>query len=42
MIKKIKPFIVFHLSDENEDIKYYDLYSKYNIKLLFHQYNFKN
>ena len=42
MIKKIKPFIVFHLSDENgEDIKYYDLYSKYNIKLLFHQYNFK-
>ena len=42
MIQKIKPFIVFHLSDERgKDLSYYNLYIKYNIKLLFHQYNFK-
>lgn len=42
MIKKIKPFIIFHLSDEHaRNIKYYNLYSRYNIKLLFHQYNFE-
>ena len=41
MIKILKPFIIFHLSDEfGIDIKYYNLYSTYNIKLLFHQYNF--
>ena len=42
MIKNLKPFIIFHLSDEcGTDIKYYNLYSRYNIKLLFHQYNFE-
>ena len=42
MIKKLRPFIIFHLSDEfGEDIKYYNLYSRYNIKILFHQYNFE-
>tara|TARA_Y100001933_G_C18894581_1_gene519797 strand:+ start:160 stop:1056 length:897 start_codon:yes stop_codon:yes gene_type:complete len=42
MIKKLKPFIIFHLSDERgNNIKYYNLYSKYNIKLLFYQYNFE-
>lgn len=43
MIKKLKPFIIFHLGDElGKDIKYYNLYSKYSIKYLFHQYNFEN
>ena len=42
MIKKLRPFIIFHLSDEEgKDIKYYNLYSRYNIKCLFHQYNFE-
>lgn len=42
VIKKLKPFVIFHLSDEfGNDIEYYNLYSKYNIKLLFHQYNFE-
>ena len=42
MIKKLNPFIIFHLSDEHgRDIKYYDLYSRYKIKFLFHQYNFE-
>lgn len=41
MIKILKPFAVFHLSDElGENTKYYDLYAKYPIKILFHQYNF--
>jgi len=36
----LKPFAVFHLSDEfKSDQKYYDLYSNYPIKILFHQYN---
>ena len=40
MIKILKPFAIFHLSDEYcRNIKYYDLYHKYNIKVLFHQYN---
>ncbi len=42
MIKKLRPFIIFHLSDEfGVDVKYYNLYSRYNIKILFHQYNFE-
>lgn len=42
MVKKLRPFIIFHLSDECEkDFEYYNLYSRYNIKILFHQYNFK-
>jgi hypothetical protein len=42
MIKKLKPLVIFHLSDEfGRNNKYYNLYSKYNIKLLFHNYNFK-
>lgn len=40
IILKLKPFVIFHLRDElGEDSKYYELYSKYNIKYLFHQYN---
>ena len=43
MIKILEPVTIFHLSDEwGKDIQYYDLYAKYNIKLLFHQYNFGN
>lgn len=43
MIKKLRPFIIFHLSDEfAKDSKYYNLYSRYNIKILFHQYNFES
>lgn len=42
MIQKLRPFIIFHLSDEGgKNIKYYNLYSRYNIKILFHQYNFE-
>ena len=42
MIKKLKPFTIFHLGDESgEDIEYYDLYNRYNTKLLFHQFNFE-
>lgn len=42
MIKKLRPFTIFHLSDETgKGIKYYDLFSRYKIKFLFHQYNFK-
>ena len=42
MIKILRPFVIFHLSDEHgKDIKYYNLYSRYNIKILFHQYNFE-
>tara|TARA_B110000208_G_C11706059_1_gene407595 strand:- start:88 stop:981 length:894 start_codon:yes stop_codon:yes gene_type:complete len=43
MIKNLRPFIIFHLSDEwGKDIKYYNLYSRYNnIKILFNQYNFE-
>lgn len=42
MIKKLKPLVIFHLSDEYvKDLEYYNLYSRYNIKILFHQYNFE-
>jgi hypothetical protein len=42
MIKKLKPPVIFHLSDEyGKDLEYYNLYSRYNIKILFHQYNFE-
>ena len=41
MIKNLQPFIIFHLSDEfKRNHNYYDLYSKYNIKKVFHNYNY--
>ena len=44
LINKLKPFVIFHLSDEyGKDTNYYKLYNKYDcIKILFHQYNFNN
>lgn len=43
MLQQLTPVAVFHLSDEyGTDNKYYNLYCKYNVKMLFHQYNFTN
>ncbi len=42
MIKKLKPFAIFHLSDEwGLDDDYYDLYKISGVKLLFHQYGLR-
>lgn len=43
MIKKLKPFVIFHLSDEfGKHQKYYNLYNRQHIKILFHQHNHEN
>lgn len=43
MITKLKPFVIFHLSDEaGKEDEYYNLYNRPFVKVLFHQYNHEN